>query len=43
MKIKTGSGNINIVFGFNPQDFSPNELRNMVLWRETAENNGEIE
>ncbi|HSF51270.1 MAG TPA: bifunctional DNA primase/polymerase, partial [Nitrososphaeraceae archaeon] len=40
MKIKTGSGNINIVFGFNPQDFSPNELRNLVLWRETDDNNG---
>ncbi len=34
MKIKTGSGNINIVFGFNPQDFSKDELRNLVLWRE---------
>jgi len=41
MKIKTGSGNTNIVFRFNPQDFSPNELKNIVLWRETDDNNGE--
>jgi hypothetical protein len=34
MKIITGSGNINIVFGFNPQDFSQDELRNLILWRD---------
>ena len=42
MKIKTGSGNTNIVFRFNPQEFSPNELKNQVLWRETDEENGNI-
>ena len=39
MKIKTGSGNTNVVFRFNPEDFSPNELKNQVLWRETDEEN----
>jgi hypothetical protein len=41
MKIKTGSGNTNIVFGFNPQEFTQHELRNLVLWKESDDNNGE--
>jgi hypothetical protein len=39
MKIRTGSGNINIIFGYNLEDFSPNELKNLVLWR--GDNNTE--
>jgi hypothetical protein len=38
MKIKTGSGNINIVFGFNPHEFVQDELKNLVLWRDTLNN-----
>ena len=33
MKIRTGSGNMNIIFGYSPEDFSHHELKNLVLWR----------
>jgi P4 family phage/plasmid primase-like protien len=40
MQIKTGSGNINIVIGFRPEEFAENELlKNSVLWRGPEEHN----
>jgi hypothetical protein len=34
MSIKTGGGNINLIVGFNPDDFPDEEIiKNAVLWR----------
>jgi Bifunctional DNA primase/polymerase, N-terminal len=33
MKIKTGSGNINIIFGFNHQEYENEKLENLILWK----------
>jgi len=44
MKIKTGSGNINIVIGFNPKEFDKNkeETKNRILWKGNEEGHSEI-
>jgi hypothetical protein len=41
--IKTGSGNTNLIIGFNPQDFQEGErIRNAVLWRSNGAKHNEI-
>jgi hypothetical protein len=44
MKIKTGSGNINIVIGFNPDEFVDNkeETKNKILWKGNGSGHSEI-
>jgi Bifunctional DNA primase/polymerase, N-terminal len=44
MKIKTGSGNINVVIGFNPNEFEDNkdETKNRILWKGNEEGHSEI-
>ena len=44
MKIKTGTGNINIVIGFNPDEFANNkhEIKNRILWKGNAFGHSEI-
>jgi hypothetical protein len=44
MKIKTGSGNINIVIGFNPDEFVNNkgEIKNKILWKGNGSGHSEI-
>ena len=38
MKIKTGSGNINIIFGFNTQEYVNEKLRSLTLWKGNDKN-----
>jgi hypothetical protein len=41
--VRTGSGNTNIIVGFNPQDFQlDEEIRNTVLWYSNHEKHNEI-
>ena len=44
MKIKTGSGNINIVIGFSPEEFDINkkETKNKILWKGNTSGHSEI-
>jgi hypothetical protein len=44
MKIKTGSGNINIVIGFSPDEFDNNkeETKNRILWKSNKKRHSEI-
>ena len=44
MKIKTGSGNINIVIGFNPEEFDTNKkkIKNRILWKGNESGHSEI-
>ena len=36
MKIKTGSGNTNLIFRFNPEEFPlGDELANTILWKDS--------
>jgi Bifunctional DNA primase/polymerase, N-terminal len=44
MKIKTGSGNINIIIGFNPEEFDTNkkETKNRILWKRNETGHSEI-
>jgi Bifunctional DNA primase/polymerase, N-terminal len=44
MKIKTGSGNINVVIGFNPDEFASTkgELKNRILWKGNGSGHSEI-
>ena len=39
MKIKTGSGNINIILGFNAQEYSHDKLKSLTLWKNKDEKN----
>ncbi len=40
MKIKTGSGNTNFVFRFDPEEFPiGDELANTILWKDSSSNN----
>ena len=39
MKIKTGSDNINIIFRFNTQEYSHNNLKSSILWKNNDEKN----
>ena len=37
MKIKTGSGNTNIIFRFDPEEFPiGDELANTILWKDSS-------
>ena len=39
MKIKTGSGNTNLIFRFNPEEFPiGDELANTILWKDSSNN-----
>ena len=39
MKIKTGSGNTNLIFRFNPEEFPiGDELANTILWKDSSSN-----
>jgi hypothetical protein len=39
MKIKTGSGNTNLIFRFNPEEFPiGDELSNTILWKDSSSN-----
>ena len=42
MKIKTGSGNINIIFGFNTQEYINEKLENLILWKNNKNDHNEI-
>jgi hypothetical protein len=44
LKIKTGSGNINIVIGFNPKEFDTDkkETKNRILWKGNRSGHSEI-
>jgi hypothetical protein len=44
LRIKTGSGNINIVIGFNPDEFVNNngEIKNKILWKGNGSGHSEI-
>ena len=44
MKIKTGSGNINVVIGFNPEEFDTNrkKIKNRILWKGNGSGHSEI-
>lgn len=44
MKIKTGSGNINIIIGFNPDEFTniKGEIKNRILWKGNWSGHNEI-
>ncbi len=43
-KIRTGSGNVNIVLGFNPEEFAGinGDLKNKILWRSGESGHSEI-
>ena len=42
MKIKTGSGNTNIIFGFNTQEYINEKIKNLVLWKNNKHDHSEI-
>ena len=44
MKIRTGSGNINIVIGFSPDEFDTDgkEIKNRILWKRNKSGHSEI-
>lgn len=44
MKIKTGSGNINIIIGFDPDEFAniKREIKNRILWKGNGSGHSEI-
>ena len=44
MKIKTGSGNTNLIFRFNPEEFPiGDELPNTILWKDSSNQNNHSE
>src|SRR5215207_866418 len=42
MKIKTGLGNTNIIFGFNIQEYVNEKLENLILWKDNKNDHSEI-
>ena len=42
MKIKTGSGNTNIIFGFNTLEYMNEKIENLILWKNNNNDHNEI-